>query len=132
MSDRRMPTLKKIAAAWDRCDKSCWACGDGFDLQRCHIVSRQNGGSDEPDNLAILCRPCHAKSEHFNRETFFRWLSQCEERGIKHYIIHVMDRVLLCDVSFEQLEKIYNEGGVDAAVSEIINSLYYAQRLSAP
>jgi len=127
MADRRMPTLKKIAGAWGRCDKTCWACGDGFDLQRCHIVSRHSGGSDDPENIAILCRVCHAKSEHFNSETFLRWIDQCEERGLKHHILHVKDRVQLCGISFEKLEKIDNEVGVNAAALEIMNSLYNTQ-----
>lgn len=80
---------------------SCWACGrpvdqrnflswDKYDheikdiwedkrvnreLNRCHILAKQFGGSNEPDNLFLLCEECHCESpDTKNREAFFRWV----------------------------------------------------------
>jgi hypothetical protein len=36
--------------------KDIWA-NEG--LQRCHLVPYAKGGSDEPDNLVLLCQECH-------------------------------------------------------------------------
>lgn len=79
----------------------CWACGhavkrrdvlswDKYDidphevwadkrinstLQKCHILAKQFGGPNEPDNLFLLCSDCHAESpDTRNRDAFFRWV----------------------------------------------------------
>ena len=42
----------------------CQICGkivQGRDAQIDHIVSRQDGGSDHPSNLQVLCASDHAK-----------------------------------------------------------------------
>lgn len=38
----------------------CWRCGCERHLQRCHIVPDSLGGKDEPSNLVLLCKRCHA------------------------------------------------------------------------
>ena len=43
--------------------------------ERCHITPRSLGGSDEPENLFLLCPECHSVSpDTTNREAFFRWV----------------------------------------------------------
>jgi 5-methylcytosine-specific restriction endonuclease McrA len=78
-------------------EPSCWACGfhygtkydikssnagwneifDGWDrvpLQRCHIVPRSLGGTDEPSNLFLMCRECHDSAPNTALpEIFFEW-----------------------------------------------------------
>jgi len=69
---RRMPPAPKIAAYWaDRGEPfkvnpeepACFACWDTADewghLERAHLVDRWAGGLDGPQNLAMLCNPCH-------------------------------------------------------------------------
>lgn len=44
-------------------------------LQKCHILAKQFGGSDEPENLFLMCADCHAESpDTRNRAAFFRWV----------------------------------------------------------
>ena len=38
----------------------CVSCGDKA-TEADHIISRRNGGSDDPDNLQALCRLCHSR-----------------------------------------------------------------------
>lgn len=45
----------------DRDDNSCRKCGRRASIHVHHIVARQDGGSDDPDNLAVLCSACHAE-----------------------------------------------------------------------
>ena len=43
-------------------DRTCRLCGAGRDeavLEVDHIVPRSRGGSNDPDNLQVLCRPCN-------------------------------------------------------------------------
>ncbi len=41
----------------------CVKCGCGDDLHIHHIIHRENGGTNNPDNLITLCAACHAE-EH--------------------------------------------------------------------
>ncbi|OWJ67929.1 HNH endonuclease signature motif containing protein [Inquilinus limosus] len=86
-------------------EPSCWVCGfhygvrydikspdadwsdilDGWQripLQRCHIVPRSLGGTDEPDNLFLMCRECHDLAPNTTlHEIFFEWArAQCSRR----------------------------------------------------
>ena len=43
----------------DRDRWRCQACGKAGMLEVDHIQPLEDGGSDEPDNLQVLCRGCH-------------------------------------------------------------------------
>jgi hypothetical protein len=103
MSQKRsMPNRKAIAEYWmheggaiammgyggesrgyyddDFMHDECWACGlkypNGFAMSpdRCHVISRCDGGSDECSNLVLMCRNCHQQSEMLPSETFWDWI----------------------------------------------------------
>lgn len=53
---------KRVAAVMERDGHKCRICGTrrGFaDVH--HIVKRSQGGTDDMDNLMLLCRACHNK-----------------------------------------------------------------------
>lgn len=78
----------------------CWACGkfwwDKYDikkphatrqelmalwehvpLQRCHIIAKQFGGSDDVSNLFLMCIDCHDKAPNTrSTEAFFIWVEK--------------------------------------------------------
>jgi 5-methylcytosine-specific restriction endonuclease McrA len=43
------------------CCQVCKKIVQGRDAQIDHIISRQDGGGDMPNNLQVLCASCHAK-----------------------------------------------------------------------
>lgn len=43
------------------CQHCGWKSYDGRGLNVHHIVPRSRGGSDEPNNLVVLCKECHAR-----------------------------------------------------------------------
>jgi len=73
MQKRKMPTRAQIYNHWaplmfdppedyDK-TKTCWGCGQQSALQRCHIIARCDGGTDEVNNLLLLCKRCHYSQE---------------------------------------------------------------------
>lgn len=78
-------------------EPSCWACGfhygarfdikksdaswtemfEGWNkipLQRCHIIPRSLGGTDEPSNLFLMCRECHDLAPNTSiSDVFYDW-----------------------------------------------------------
>ena len=79
-------TIKEIADYWadnlDECGLSvdwaeatslCWRCAHKRNLQRCHIVPRALGGSEEPSNLVLLCAQCHSEAPNVN-DPEFMWI----------------------------------------------------------
>ena len=85
---RKMPSQSKIADYWMENMpehlydgqieiKQCWACGFfGGRIERAHILPRCEGGSDDEQNLHLLCRPCHQQSEALSGERYWDWYEQ--------------------------------------------------------
>jgi len=91
---------RQIGNEWvlmDYGEPSCWGCGkpihvetkkDLIDcnykaiwnrthkyLNRCHIIPKALGGSNEPDNLFLMCESCHHESPDTpSSEGFFAWV----------------------------------------------------------
>ncbi len=60
------PTWKEIQLAWNDCEK----------LDHCHIVAQSLGGTDEPENIFLMCKRCHDKApDTTSKEMFLRWVS---------------------------------------------------------
>jgi hypothetical protein len=67
------PTLRKHIFNRDR---RCVKCGSVHALQVDHILPRALGGSDDPDNLRLLCRSCNQRAaiEDFGLRHMLRFL----------------------------------------------------------
>ena len=62
-----------LGADWAEAHERCWRCGYKSTLQRCHIVPRALGGSDEPSNLVLLCHRCHREAPNIS-DPRFMWI----------------------------------------------------------
>lgn len=52
----------------------CFACMAGRTiLQRCHILPKCEGGSDDVENIHLLCVPCHLESEYLTGDLYWSW-----------------------------------------------------------
>jgi hypothetical protein len=80
-----MKTHKNIALAWvstfglDIGDPACMACGSVRDkwsrLERAHLTPRALGGSDDPENIVLLCNPCHREAPDYVDPSFMiQWI----------------------------------------------------------
>lgn len=62
---------------------NCYDCGNHFtatDLKLGHIIPRNEGGSDHPSNLQLLCEDCTRSKENRSQE---RLIGKLEELGLK-------------------------------------------------
>lgn len=50
----------EIIAAMKKSDSRCVACGTSDDLQVDHILPVSRGGTNDVDNLQMLCQPCNS------------------------------------------------------------------------
>lgn len=50
--------FSKILEEFNHC---CAGCASPLDLERDHVEPRSAGGSDDPDNLQVLCHHCNNK-----------------------------------------------------------------------
>lgn len=106
METRKMPTCDAIRRHWakklveiDKFDSVeevmeanyCFACGNIVDsldrtangegdlgqvLERAHIKARCEGGTDDLDNLHLLCEVCHKDSEIYSGDEYWEWLKK--------------------------------------------------------
>ena len=62
-------TKKKLLKVWSN---QCAICNNNQFLEFHHIIPRAKGGSDDYDNLIVLCPCCHAKIHNkiFNPEKY--------------------------------------------------------------
>jgi len=55
----------------------CWRCGYKRRVQKCHIIAKSLGGSDNPDNLIPLCAACHDEApDVYEKEEMFNWIKK--------------------------------------------------------
>lgn len=63
--------IRLLAERGTRCER-CQAEQTWLDLH--HLLSRARGGQDVPENLALLCRPCHQAITALAVEDWPRWV----------------------------------------------------------
>lgn len=66
-----------LSVDWYDADVRCWKCAEdvGERLQKCHIIPRALGGSDDASNLVLLCAGCHRLAPNIgNAEALWTWL----------------------------------------------------------
>jgi hypothetical protein len=62
--------IKRSDVTWDVI-LDCW---NSIPLQRCHIIPRSLGGTDDVANLFLMCRECHDLAPNTSvPEVFFDW-----------------------------------------------------------
>jgi 5-methylcytosine-specific restriction endonuclease McrA len=64
--------LRRIAKAMIAGNPLCYTCGNAPATEVDHIRPVCMGGTDEPDNLAPICRPCHL-SKSGREANHMRW-----------------------------------------------------------
>ncbi len=73
-------SFKSLQYAYPHIDKKniCFACGVDFITERCHILPINHGGTNDVENLHLLCKSCHQESEDLSGELYFEWLGTKE------------------------------------------------------
>lgn len=146
-----MPSHQKVFQHWeqwlyrhskiDRGSVNCFACGfwhspqpmpdrwcwTGGTIQRAHIVPVRYGGSNDPDNLHLLCRYCHKASEQIvDREEYLQW-------AIKRNIADVIWSFGIDRFGLEYMKGIISGEwqGLRSASDEMKNMTLAMEKLSA-
>ena len=64
-----------LSVDWSEANTHCWRCGCERNLQRCHIIPDSLGGKDEPANIVLLCKRCHAEGPNVtDPEVMWDWI----------------------------------------------------------
>ena len=99
-----------LSVDWAEAESHCWRCGYERNLERCHIIPDSLGGKDEPSNLVLLCKRCHAEGPNVtDPEIMWDWIRAYGVpfygtfwfiRGMKEYqfIYHKTIRQELADI----------------------------------
>ena len=97
------PDKKRIAKHWDVNGHTCMACGiEDIVTDRAHIIPLQYNGSNDLENLHLLCRTCHAESENLTGNGYKMWLQLKNELYTKGsfcgmYCMDVYNRFIILD-----------------------------------
>ena len=56
---------------------TCFICGKDSYLEVCHLTPKSLGGSNECDNLVLLCKRCHSKAPNIrHKEVMIRYVHE--------------------------------------------------------
>ena len=61
----------------------CLLCGYKHDLTLHHIKKKSDGGSNNLDNLVVLCQLCHVYYHQTEAKDFLKWVEQTRNFLIK-------------------------------------------------
>jgi hypothetical protein len=90
MQARKNDASNKVrAAVLERDGHKCLLCGASEDLMVNHIVSVNNGGTSEADNLQTLCGPCYRSAKRHAAVDFRQpyektWCDHCRRYHYKN------------------------------------------------
>ena len=77
---RVQPTKEERLKLFDKANGECQSCKkeikNKFHVD--HIIPLANGGDNEPENLQVLCKPCHFEKTQTEHEEGYIKLSQTE------------------------------------------------------
>lgn len=64
-----------LSVDWSEANTHCWRCGCERNLERCHIIPHSLGGKDDPSNIVLLCKRCHAEGPNVeDSEIMWDWI----------------------------------------------------------
>ena len=65
---------------------TCFICGKASRLERCHLIPRSLGGSNELDNLVLLCNEHHRQAPNLalDKEVMLKWI-EVEAETYDHF-----------------------------------------------
>ena len=82
---RKMPSRIQIYNYWKDIlpqainENTCFKCKHTDEeftaVERAHILAVCDGGTDDCDNIHLLCSECHNNSEPYNGELYYDWLN---------------------------------------------------------
>lgn len=101
----------------------CWACGDVRRVERCHIVSIENGGPNTADNLVLLCHHCHVDSEYLSPETFWQWLRIARTTRWRPSHLHAEKRLADAGYSIAKIEKMVVALGGEETINTVFKAI---------
>ena len=62
-------------------------------LERCHIIPKSLGGTDDASNLLLLCKPCHKESPDLKNPKYIkRWVAEKEnfQKELYHSLANML------------------------------------------
>lgn len=57
------PVHQAVSAHYRATGAACVRCGSKENVEADHIVSRQDGGTNDPSNYQPLCKPCNSSKK---------------------------------------------------------------------
>lgn len=95
-----------IGCDWDdEADVRCWRCGHLRTHQKCHIIPKSLGGSDEPSNLIALCSMCHDEMPNV-RDAKEVWMWIAKDHGELHDTYWTMRAIKESGVPISDIAKV--------------------------
>lgn len=126
---KNMPSKIKIFNYWNGklknalSDNTCFKCGISNNdkkyniVDRAHILSVFDGGTDNLDNLHLLCKKCHTESEAYNDLVYDLWFSSENNEQFCKSLFFLLEKGIFknknLSLSINKLKEDYIKKGCD-------------------
>ena len=126
---RNMPSKIKIFNYWNgklknaSSDNTCFKCGISSNdneiniVDRAHILSVYDGGTDNLDNLHLLCKKCHTESEVYSGIEYDLWFTSENKEQFCKSLVFLLEKGILknkdLSLSINKLKEDYVKMGLD-------------------
>jgi hypothetical protein len=121
--------LIEMGIEYEWVDKnSCFVCGATGRLERAHIHPVCKGGSNDVENLHILCPTCHNESEMLTGDVYWRWYKHKRSTDFKSPMMRYFNKIeyLFPDLKVlnEEYEKLPTFEERDKFVKELVSNRF--------
>ena len=122
----------------------CFICGKESHLEICHLTPKSLGGSNNVDNLVLLCKRCHSKAPNLkNKEIMIKYI---HKRAKDYDGFFHMEKVCFDSIAmsfskiYKRLEKVSTENNLTLQPNDILmflehklkeNSIYIQSHFDA-
>lgn len=98
-------------------------------LNRCHIVAHSLGGSDNADNLFLMCESCHIQAPDCNDSSmFFKWIYYKRNKKMCLYNDFELDNIIK---ELEDIRKTYNKSSINLSYDDNVLLLQNKIKISS-
>ena len=70
----------------------CFACGQYLRIERAHIKPLHENGTNNADNLHLLCSTCHIESEELRGRSYWSWIKHTNSKRYRSRTIRILDK----------------------------------------
>ena len=104
----------------------CFVCGKDKRLEKCHLIPKALGGSNEVDNLVLLCNEHHKQAPNISldKEIMLNWIEQEAKEYCRSLNMRNKDVKSIFDSVIKVGKRLFDKFGEDIGAEKVNGFLF--------